>query len=143
MIGVRETTLERRKGLYLHERVADQLDWYSRKAKSNSRASTAWFGLGILAYGVAVIFVVARIDNPNATYPTEPLIVLASIVLGWMQIKKFNELSSAYTLTAHEIGLVQILIEDAQTEAQFTKAVIEAELAFSREHTQWVARQAS
>ncbi|RWI72075.1 MAG: SLATT domain-containing protein [Mesorhizobium sp.] len=74
-------------------------------------------------------------------WPTEPLIVIAASLIGWTQIKKFNELASAYTLTAHEIGLTADLITDANSDEAFSAAVNEAELAFSREHTQWVARQ--
>ena len=58
-----------------------------------------------------------------------------------MQIKKFNELNSSYTLTAHEIGIIQTRLQDVEAEEEFSDFVNEAELAFSREHTQWVARQ--
>jgi hypothetical protein len=58
-----------------------------------------------------------------------------------MQIKKFSELSSAYSLTAHEIGIIEDRIDEADTEDEFSDFVNEAELAFSREHTQWLARQ--
>ena len=67
--------------------------------------------------------------------------VAASAVLGWMQIKKFNELASAYTLTALEISLIEDKLREVETEAELSEFVNEAELAFSREHTQWVARQ--
>ena len=58
-----------------------------------------------------------------------------------MQIKKFNELTSAYTLTAHEIGIIQGRLEEVDSEEDLSEFINEAELAFSREHTQWVARQ--
>ena len=76
-------------------------------------------------------------------WPIEPIIVLAASLTGWMQIKKFNELASAYTLTAFEIGIIQDRASDSMSEAEFSDFVGEAEQAFSREHTQWVARQES
>jgi len=85
--------------------------------------------------------VLLHVKFVETTFPVEPVIVLASAVLGWMQIKKFNELASAYALTAHEIGLAETVIADAKTEQDFSKAVNEVELVFSREHTQWIARQ--
>lgn len=68
---------------------------------------------------------------------------MASAIIGWTQVKKFNELASSYTLTAHEIGIIQSKVHDAQDEDAFSDFVNEAEQAFSREHTQWVARQQS
>jgi hypothetical protein len=38
----------------------------------------------------------SRIAWPNwPHWPIEPLIVIAASVVGWMQIKKFNELTAA------------------------------------------------
>ncbi|AVA15771.1 hypothetical protein C3E99_03320 [Sphingopyxis sp. MG] len=76
-----------------------------------------------------------------SVWPAEPLLVAASAAIGWIQIKKFNELASAYSLTAHEIGIIQTRISDVTTESEFSEFVNESERAFSREHTQWVARQ--
>jgi len=66
---------------------------------------------------------------------------MASSIIGWTQIKRFTELASAYTLTAHEIGIVVTSLDEATDERSFSNVVNESELAFSREHTQWVARQ--
>ncbi|TGQ13618.1 DUF4231 domain-containing protein [Mesorhizobium sp. M00.F.Ca.ET.217.01.1.1] len=144
MMRVRDLPLEDRKSLYLKERIDDQRRWYRAKARANRRAAWVWLCLAIAAYLVGFGFIVARIVDPDFLgWPTEPLIVVASALIGWTQIKKFNELASAYTLTAHEIGLTAELINDTTTEGDFSTAVNEAELAFSREHTQWVARQNS
>jgi len=86
--------------------------------------------------------VLVRIGYPDMSFsPTEPLIVMASSIIGWTQIKRFTELASAYTLTAHEIGIVVTSLDEATDERSFSNVVNESELAFSREHTQWVARQ--
>jgi len=45
------------------------------------------------------------------------------------------------SLTAHEIGLLQTRLGTIDSEEKFSAFVNEAERAFSREHTQWVARQ--
>ncbi|MER9494096.1 DUF4231 domain-containing protein [Mesorhizobium sp. M0320] len=142
MMAVRDSSLKDRKDLYLQKRIGDQRKWYERKARANKRSAKTWMGLGVVAYGLGFAFIVVRIADPTMPgWPTEPLIVVASALIGWTQIKKFNELASAYTLTAHEIGLTADLIDDAKTDDAFSAAVNEAELAFSREHTQWVARQ--
>lgn len=129
---------------YLDERIRDQRKWYGRKADWNNRRARLWSWISGAIYLAAVILVLARFK-----FPTIPLglvsvfAVAASAALGWRQISKFTELASAYTLTAHEIGFVEGKIEDAQTEEELSDFVNEAELAFSREHTQWIARQTS
>lgn len=142
MMSIRDSPLEERKELYLQRRICEQRKWYEKKARSNKRSAKTWMGLGVIAYALGFSFIVVRIAEPAMPgWPTEPLIVVAASLIGWTQIKKFNELASAYTLTAHEIGLTADLITDANSDEAFSAAVNEAELAFSREHTQWVARQ--
>lgn len=142
MEAVRARDLEQRKAFYLEYRIKDQRDWYSVKAGANKRASRHWMLAGIAAYAVAIILALIRVEYPNwELWPIEPVIVLASSFIGWTQIKKFNELASSYTLTAHEIGIIQNRIGEIDEEKAFSKFVNDAEQAFSREHTQWVARQ--
>ncbi|MCA0049450.1 DUF4231 domain-containing protein [Mesorhizobium sp. B283B1A] len=142
MQEMRERDLEERRQCYLKKRIADQREWYGRKALANKAAARRWLVISCTAYALGLIFIVARVVDPSSEgWPTEPLVVFASAVVGWTQIKKFNELAAAYTLTAQEIGLAEVLIRDAATAAAFSAAVNETELAFSREHTQWAARQ--
>lgn len=138
----RVESLAERKSLYLLERIEDQCAWYSQKAAFNRDAGMFWTALCVGVYMLAGGLVLSRIVFPTwELWPTAPLIVIASSVIGWMQIKKFGELSSAYALTAQEIGIIKARLVDIQTEKEFSEFVNEAELAFSREHTQWIARQ--
>lgn len=142
MERVRLLTLEQRKDFYKELRIVEQRKWYAKKAGENKTAFRGWVTVMLLVYILATLSVLLRISFPEIKlWPTEPLIVLAASIVGWIQIKKFNELSSSYTLTAHEIGIIQGRIDEIENESQFSDFVNEAELAFSREHTQWVARQ--
>lgn len=142
MEEVRARDLEHRKAFYSEHRIKDQRMWYTAKAGANKRASRHWLLAGIVAYAVAIVLALFRIEYPDwELWPIEPVIVLASSFVGWTQIKKFNELASSYTLTAHEIGIIQNRIGEIDKEDDFSEFVNDAEQAFSREHTQWVARQ--
>ncbi|PWF23003.1 DUF4231 domain-containing protein [Corticimicrobacter populi] len=144
MDEVRALSLDSRKEFYLKKRIKEQRAWYASKAGYNKKCSRRWVVCCVATYGLAIALVTIRPAFPEwSIWPFEPLIVLASSIIGWMQIKKFNELNSAYTLTAHEIGIIQGRIEEIDSEEDFSDFVNEAELAFSREHTQWVARQNS
>jgi hypothetical protein len=142
MDAVRVKTREDRMAYYLEHRVEDQRTWYRRKSKANRNASQMWVWVSGVCYVIAGSMALSRIALPSLQYwPIEPLIVVAASIIGWMQIKKFNELSAAYTVTAHEIGFIKELAGDVKSDEQFSEFVNDAEKAFSREHTLWLARQ--
>lgn len=144
MERVRGLPLNERKAFYSSDRVQDQRSWYSRRAGENKRAATKWVSIGVGAYIVAIVLALSRIEFPAwQIWPIEPVIVFASSLIGWMQIKKFNELGAAYTVAAHEIGVIAPRVEDIASEVEFSECVNDAELAFSREHTMWIARQSN
>ncbi|MBQ4851405.1 DUF4231 domain-containing protein [Pseudoalteromonas sp. MMG012] len=144
MNEVRSLCLEQRKDYYLKFRVDEQRLWYTKKAAFNKKKQRHWFVCLISTQLLAILCVLLRIAYPEWNYwPTDVLVVMAAFVIGWMQIKKFNELSSAYSLTAQEIGIIRGLSEDVQSDGDLSSFVINSEQAFSREHTQWSARQNS
>lgn len=144
MIDLRQSTLSDRKKTYIKNRVDDQCRWYEQKASSNNTKSNIWSVLTVIVYiSAAGIILHGLTTQPQNGFVISPsaLLVAASSIIGWTQIKKFNELAAAYSLTAHEISLARIKLEDAKTEETFSSLIDEVELVFSREHTQWVARQ--
>lgn len=146
MDDVRALTLEQRKARYGVERIYDQQQWYANKAKYNRQHANIWVWIGLACYVVAVGLVLGRIfavpgSLLDRVWPIEPVIVLASSFIGWTQIKKFDELGAAYTLTAREVGLIGGKLDRVRTETELSDFVNEAEQAFSREHTMWIARQ--
>jgi hypothetical protein len=82
-----------------------------------------------------------NIYDPTAKLPIEVIAVASSSVLTWLQAKKHNELSSSYSLTAHEIMLIKSEVNIIKTEDDLSEYVMNCENAFSREHTQWFARK--
>ena len=141
MMSCRDKSLAERMCIYELERVRDQRNWYATKGGINKRIGRRWVLLCGFVYLTAIISSLIRSANPNLTFlPTEVLICIASSVVGWIQIKKFNELSASYILTAHEIGILHGSFQEIKSELEFSDFVTKAEQAFSREHTQWVAR---
>lgn len=127
---------------YKEERVEDQRAWYEKKAKYNRRHGTAWFSIFIVLQAAAVICVLGRIAKPEfQNWPVELFVVAASSAFTWIHLKRFRELSAAYTLTAHEISLLKGEAELVSTDTELAEFVRDSESAFSREHTQWVARK--
>jgi len=142
MDRIRALNLNERKKFYTAHRLNDQRTWYMRKAAENNRSARNWLIAALFAYALAFVLVLARIRFQDWEFwAISPIIVFASSVIGWMQVKKFSELAAAYTVTAHEIGLIQPKLDAVDSENDFSDFINDAELAFSREHTLWIARQ--
>lgn len=142
MEQMRARSLEERRATYADCRIKDQLTWYAKKAAFNRRMSRYFFWALITVNAIAVVCALLRmIFVAQPFWPTDVFVAMAASVLSWMQAKRFSELAASYALAAHEIGLIreQSLLPD--TDEKFSHFVGDAENAFSREHTQWVARK--
>jgi hypothetical protein len=140
---IRGSSLGDRISRYESARIEEQHEWYVSRARQNRRAFRFWISLCIAVQAIAMLLSIIRLrfDQSLSIWPMDPLLVVVSAVIAWIQIKKFNELASAYTLTGHEIGIIRAKIIHSMNESEFSDFVNEAERAFSREHTQWIARQ--
>lgn len=142
MQEMRSSSLDNRKDNYCEKRIRDQRDWYAKKAAFNKKKANLFFWGLIIANFIGVVLAILKVTEINPIYlPVDVIITLAASLLGWMQAKRFTELSASYTLTAHEIGFINEQLERINTEDEFSKFVGDAENAFSREHTQWAARR--
>jgi len=140
MRSVRSLSFDDRKGLYKKQRIDDQANWYTKKAIFNKKKASSWFCFSVLLHSAAIIMLVYRVYDSTLSLPVEVIATAASAVLTWIQAKKHNELSSSYSLAAHEIGLIKSEWQPV-TESEFSDFVNNTENAFSREHTQWIARK--
>lgn len=143
MDRIRAFSLDERKKYYTAHRLNDQRAWYMRKAGENNRSARNSVIAAVVAYALAFALALARIRFPDWQFfwGIGPIIVFAASLIGWMEVKKFNELGAAYTVTAHEIGLIKPKLDAVNSESDFSDFINDAELAFSREHTLWIARQ--
>ncbi len=138
----RSLSIPERLTFYLHDRVEDQLSWYNRKARDNARAAKIAFGILASMYVAVLACVVVRINEPTwILFHPEPLLIAAAGCIGWMQIKRYNELAASYRLTWIEIGIIKSTVGELKSDDALATFVDDAEEAFSREHTQWLARR--
>jgi hypothetical protein len=147
MERIRFLKLPQRREIYLAQRINEQLTWYTENAKRNSQRSKY---LGLLCIGVYVagIFIAAsnlsfasESQSLSIDWMTEPLVVVATSLIGWSQAKRYSELAATYSLAMHEIGQLRENVIRVSNEKDFSRFVRDSEAAFSREHTQWTARQ--
>ncbi len=141
MRAIRGLSLKERLELYTEQRIKDQAKWYSLKSKTNKFRARQWFWVAVVLHGAAIGMLLMRIKDPGLGLPVGAVATAISSVLTWLQAKKHNELSSSYALTAHEIVLIKGEALRVKTEKDLSEYVINSEMAFSREHTQWAARK--
>ena len=143
MEAVRALSVKERIALYKRDRIESQATWYERKAKANRTQARRWFWFSVVLHSIAIALLLYRVSNPTQSLPIEVISTAAGAALTWLQSKKFNELGSSYTLTANEIALMLNDATLAKDEQTLSALVLDSETAFSREHTQWVARKNS
>lgn len=141
MKEMRNLDTTERLHLYQSGRIKNQADWYAKKAKFNKHRGAVWFWVTVILHAFAILLLLCNIQHPALKLPIEVIAVGASSVLTWLEAKKHNELSSSYSLTAHEIILLQAEKISIENDADLSDYVINCENAFSREHTQWFARK--
>ena len=141
MLKIRSLSYTDRLNYYITNRINEQRAWYFKKASLNKEKARIWFICLVLINSIIVGLLLVEIGYQIYYLPTAGLMVLGSCVLTWMQIKRYNDLATSYSLTAHEIGIIKSQNFQVINEKTLSDYVKDAENAFSREHTQWVARK--
>jgi len=141
MLDIRKKSFEDRLDYYVSSRINEQRNWYFTKANDNKKLARQWFIGLISTQAIVVILLLLEIAYELYFLPTAAIIVAGSSILSWTQIKRFQDLTTSYTLTAHEIGILKSQSFEVIDDKSLSDFVKDAENAFSREHTQWVARK--
>ena len=142
MDRLRRVPAPERLEYYRAHRIVDQQSWYAAKASANKRLVNRYFVALIGTIAIAIFFSIARVRFPTAQFwPTDFFVTVAAALLSWIQARRFQELSASYALAAHEISLIRQQASPPMSDDQLSKFVGDAENAFSREHTQWIARK--
>jgi hypothetical protein len=142
MESIKKSSLSERTKFYNAYRIDEQRDWYTRKASENKRLSSRWFFSMWVFQFIALASALVRIAHPNwYLLPTQVLAVVASVALSWIQIKRYQDLTTSYNMAVQDIGLIKAELPSIIDEQTLSDFVINAENAFSREHTEWLARR--
>lgn len=142
MIDVRCLSLLDRKKYYIVNRIEDQKNWYSDKATLNVDKYNLWFAIIILSQILSLSSVIFLIIKPESNWNLIGLLTtISSASLSWLQLKKHQELKQAYTTATQELNSISSLSDSIINENDFSRFVLDAENAISREHTLWLAQR--
>jgi hypothetical protein len=142
MLEVRGLPLEEKKKFYLEERLNNQSQWYATKAEGNMKSSNRWFNGIVVAQALALLSTFILMQYPE--FPVALPSVFATIAaaaVAWLQLRRHQELASAYGLAAQELSFIATQMSLVDSADEFAGFVSDAENAISREHTMWVARR--
>jgi len=141
MLEIRKLSFTDRLNYYISNRINEQRAWYHKKAIQNRRMANNWFIGLVVTNSIIILLLLIEVGYKIYYLPTPALIVAGSSIVSWIQIKKYQDLATSYGLTSHEIGIIKEQSFNVQGEKELSDFVKDAENAFSREHTQWVARK--
>src|SRR5687767_10533496 len=134
--------VSQRKSAYVQSRLADQRLWYAAKAEYNSRRAKMLFSLVIGCHALALVAAIANVRWPEGRFNlTGVFAALASALIAWTQLKKYEEQANVYGLTAQELRSIEEQGRHADTEDAFARFVEEAEGAITRENAIWLAKR--
>ncbi len=141
MDALRMFSVNDRKEVYSQGRVDNQQDWYSRKSREKGKYKNISFLIIFLITIILLTSIFFDFSTINFLIDLfDPSLTLLTGIIGWIEVKRYGELEASYSLTSHEIALIKSAIDIVQDEDSLSDFVNEAERAFSREHTQWLAR---
>ncbi|WP_170134411.1 DUF4231 domain-containing protein [Murinocardiopsis flavida] len=141
MRTLRASPLNRRIESYAQGRLDQQLAWYTLKARTNRRRATQW---SIAASVAATLGAFAGVGRALTIIDFDwlgILAVLSASLTAWTQTRQHQALSSNYSITVHELGLIRDRVPRKPNEQVWAHFTADAELAISREHTTWLARR--
>jgi len=142
LTSVRALPFNERLEYYHKNRVNEQREWYKNKSIKNKNNSLIYSWLLLMLSVTISVLLFLNIDKNNQIeYPVEILLSLISIIFTWIQTKKYKELNKSYALASYEIGFIATQKQRVDSEEKLSNYVNNSENAFSREHTQWIARK--
>jgi hypothetical protein len=142
MRRIRASSCADRKALYVESRLADQRLWYAQRAEHNAERARFLFVLVLVSQALALIAAIAVVRWPDTAINLAGVFAaVAAALIAWTQLKKYEELATMYGLTAQELRSVEDRARHVTDEEQFTRFVLTAESAISREHALWLTRR--
>ncbi|MBI5847736.1 MAG: SLATT domain-containing protein [Nitrospirae bacterium] len=136
-----DKNIDDKKNIYIKQRIADQIRWYTKKADYNAINSKVYFlaGLICMVTGMLLTILVLMKYIPNLSYLGFFTTIAASI-FSWTQTKRFEELKTTYSVTADELNDFKKLILNSTSEAELREIIFSTEKAISREHKLWFSK---
>lgn len=141
LLNIRKLSKEQRISIYKTERLEKQKKWYTDKTTENKKWTKISFAIIIITQILTLISLVLKIKFKFEFSIAPILVTLSTAFIAWLQLRRYQELSQSYLITATELSLIKSKINQVESERDFSEFVDDSENAISREHTLWLARR--
>lgn len=140
MRSVRGLGLDERRGVYVSNRVRDQIDWYRTNASRSKKQGTRWFVIGFVVQLIALMLAILTVGVGGL--PILQLTVAISIAVTALNRSGLSEdRSKEYGVAAQELSLLLEAAELTEDQEQFASSVREIEAVIGKEQSAWFARR--
>lgn len=136
-----DKNISEKRNFYITERINDQEKYYYKKTLYNRRNSEKYFWFGISSMGIGAILTTLTIMDviPNFSY-LGLFTTLSAALFSWKQTKKFEELSSTYSVAIEELKDFKKKLLLYSSENEIKAIIYDTEKSISREHKMWVTK---
>ncbi|WP_370949794.1 DUF4231 domain-containing protein [Amycolatopsis sp. cg5] len=141
--GLRESSLEERRAVYLRDRIADQSAWYAAKSKMNRERATRWKLTLVVTEAAGVVAALLRAIGVIDVDLAGIVAAMAGAGVAWLSLKKYEYLGQSYAYATNELTIVRDRLTLISAEETWAVEVGEAEEVTSREHVLWRATRAA
>lgn len=133
--------ISEKRNYYITERINDQEKYYYKKTLYNRRNSEKYFWFGISSMGIGAVLTTLTIMDviPNFSY-LGLFTTLSAAIFSWKQTKRFEELSSTYSVAIEELKDFKKKLLLDNSEAEIKSIIYDTEKSISREHKLWVTK---
>lgn len=138
MTTLRNSCFANRRGAYIKGRIIDQKSWYTKKATSNRRQARIWRSTLVIFEALAFALACSRVAGGWSIDFAGLFAATIAAGTAWVAVKQFSSLTSAYSLAANELGILESKLSRVD-EDSWPFIAADAEEAISREHTTWLA----
>jgi hypothetical protein len=140
MRALRASPQDVRREAYVRERVRDQLNWYSHRARRDASVADRWDTAFYVLTGIAIVagvLLTADVDI-SALGPAVSLAAGSSgAVIAWVGVRRFTSLSRSYSKVASQLSMRDVVAVHKDTPEEWIAFVDDVEQILSREHEQW------
>jgi len=126
---------------YIKHRLTDQEKYYYKKTKYNTQKGEVFFWLGLTSMGIGALLTILTIMDiiPNFAY-LGLFTTLSAAIFSWKQTKRFEELSTTYSVAFDELKDFKKKLLLNPSEVRTKEIIYDVEKSISREHKMWVSK---
>ena len=136
-----EKKINEKKKYYIENRLRDQINWYNKKVRLNSKKSSNCYTTGLITMSIGAVLTIMILSDliPNLSY-LGLFTTIAASLFSWKQTNRFDELKTTYSVTVEELKDFEKQLLNVSEEKEIKNIISDIEMAISREHKLWYTK---